>query len=194
MEVSRAGRLPKHEPVPVPQASARRRADRPLQGRLDFGSLDGPRTLSTAVEATVYCNAPVALASDRLTAAAIDFAIPCGGFGLFLTAAFFSGGPVALDTTSKSVFGVAIVLITLFYRLVCCIGNVDTPGVQWAGLTVLNFDGFRPTRKARLLRMAGGIVSGLSAGIGLLWSLFDEERLTWHDYMSGTFPARRHNE
>jgi uncharacterized RDD family membrane protein YckC len=86
---------------------------------------------------------------------------------------------------------VAALLIVGFYRIVCCIGNMDTPGLQWSGLALLNFDGFRPTRKARFYRLGGGIVSGLSAGIGLLWSLLDEERLTWHDYMSGTFPTRR---
>ena len=30
-----------------------------------------------------------------------------------------------------------------------------------------------------------------SAGLGLLWSLADEESLTWHDHMSKTFPTIR---
>jgi hypothetical protein len=34
-------------------------------------------------------------------------------------------------------------------------------------------------------------VSFIAAGIGLLWALVDEERLTWHDYMSKTFPTPR---
>jgi uncharacterized RDD family membrane protein YckC len=188
MEVQRAQ---PRRPEPVPQASARRRADRSMQGKLDFAALDGPRILPTAVEAAVYCNAPVAEARERVVAAIIDFAIPCCGFALFITAAHFAGAPVTEDAHSTPFLGTAALLIVAFYRIVCCIGNMDTPGLQWSGLALLNFDGFRPTRKARFYRLGGGIVSGLSAGIGLVWSLLDEERLTWHDYMSGTFPTRR---
>lgn len=189
MEVTRTAPARKHEPVR--QASARRRPDRRLQGNLDFGQIDGPRTLSTQVEATVYCDAPVAQARDRVVASAIDLLIPCCGFALFVTAANMAGAAVALDAHTRPYLGAAALLIVVFYRVVCALGNVDTPGVQWAGLAVLSFDGFRPTRKARFSRLFGGVVSGLSAGIGLLWSLFDEERLTWHDYMSGTFPTPR---
>jgi uncharacterized RDD family membrane protein YckC len=188
MEVARTQ---PRKPEPVPQASARRRADRSLQGTLDLFAPDGQRALPTAVQAAVYCNAPVAEARERIVAATIDFAIPCCGFALFVTAAHFTGAPVTLDSHSGPFLGAAALLIVAFYRIVCCIGNVDTPGLQWSGLSLLNFDGFRPTRKARFYRLAGGIVSSLSAGIGLLWSLLDEERLTWHDYMSGTFPTRR---
>jgi uncharacterized RDD family membrane protein YckC len=175
----------------VPQASARRRADRRLQGSLDFGALDGHRTLPTAVEAAVYCNAPVAETRDRVVAATIDFAVPCCGFALFVAAAHLTGAALTIDAVTAPFLAAAALLITAFYRVVCCIGNVDTPGLQWTGLALLSLDGFRPTRKARFYRLAGGIVSALSAGIGLLWSLLDEERLTWHDYMSGTFPTRR---
>jgi uncharacterized RDD family membrane protein YckC len=181
-----------HGREPVPQASARRRHDRGLQTNFDFA--DGPRTLQTAVEATVYCNAPVALARERLVAGTIDWLIPCCGFALFVTAAQFTGAPLSIDRNSGPLLAAAALLIVFFYRVVCCIGNMDTPGLQWSGLVLLNFDGFRPGRKARLFRMAGGLVSALSAGIGLFWSLLDEERLTWHDYMSGTFPTQRHGD
>ena len=29
----------------------------------------------------------------------------------------------------------------------------------------------------------------LAAGIGMLWALVDEDGLTWHDHISGTFPT-----
>ena len=34
-----------------------------------------------------------------------------------------------------------------------------------------------------------GIIGFMAAGLGLVWSLVDEERLTWHDLMSKTFPT-----
>jgi hypothetical protein len=29
----------------------------------------------------------------------------------------------------------------------------------------------------------------LAAGTGLIWALVDEDSLTWHDHISGTFPT-----
>jgi uncharacterized RDD family membrane protein YckC len=143
------------------------------------------------VGASVYCHAPVAPASHRAIAAAIDVLIPLLGVGTFLGAARYTAGDFPFDGTTLSAIGVAAVLIMAFYRVVCCLGNMDTLGTQWAGLRLLDFDGRLPNRRARLFRLAGGVVSVLSAGIGLLWSLADEERLTWHDHMSRTFPTLR---
>ena len=41
-------------------------------------------------------------------------------------------------------------------------------------------------------RMAGGLLSVISVGLGLLWAVFDEDRLTWHDHVSRTFPTIRY--
>jgi uncharacterized RDD family membrane protein YckC len=139
----------------------------------------------------VYCNATVAPPAYRATAAAIDLLIPLFGFATFLSAVHYTGGKIPLDKQALPMLGGAALLIVLYYRVVCCLGNMDTPGVQWAGLRLLDFDGRIPTRRSRFYRLAGGMVSIISAGIGLLWALADEERLTWHDHMSRTFPTTR---
>jgi uncharacterized RDD family membrane protein YckC len=36
------------------------------------------------------------------------------------------------------------------------------------------------------IRFFAAIVSWLPAGLGFLWSLWDKDRLTWHDRLSGT--------
>jgi uncharacterized RDD family membrane protein YckC len=169
--------------------TARRKSDVIVQQRFEFA--DGSRTLPTSVEANVYCNATVAPVAQRVTAAAIDILIPVAGFAVFLSAANYTAGEIPLDVKALPLVGVAALLIALFYRVVCCLGNMDTPGMQWAGLRLLDFDGRLPTRRARFYRFAGGVVSLMSAGMGLLWSLADEERLTWHDHMSRTFPTAR---
>jgi uncharacterized RDD family membrane protein YckC len=56
-------------------------------------------------------------------------------------------------------------------------------------LRLLNFDGRPPTREQRMLRLGASFLSVLSAGLGLLWALVDEESLTWHDHISQTFPT-----
>ena len=178
--------------VPKPRPP-RRRSDPTTQGTLDFdATADGSRTLPTSVEATVYCNAPVALTSQRIVAGAIDVLVPLAGFATFAVAFQWMAGSIELSKATAPFFGAAALLIALFYRLVCCLGNMDTPGVQWAGMRLLDFDGRIPGRKARIRRIAGGLLSVISAGLGLIWAVFDEEKLTWHDHMSGTFPTIRY--
>jgi uncharacterized RDD family membrane protein YckC len=171
--------------------TARRKNESAVQQRFEF--TDGSRALPTSVEANVYCNAPVAPVPHRITAAAIDSAIPLLGFLVFIGAARYAAGDIAIDKSSLPLAGCAAVLIALFYRAVCCLGNMDTPGTQWAGLRLLDFDGRLPTRRMRLRRLGGGLISLMSAGLGLFWSLADEERLTWHDHISRTFPSPREN-
>jgi uncharacterized RDD family membrane protein YckC len=75
------------------------------------------------------------------------------------------------------------------YRLLWCLGNGDSPGMRFAGLRLVDFDGRAPSREQRLLRQLVTLLSTLSAGLGLVWALVDEESLTWHDHISKTFPS-----
>ena len=61
--------------------------------------------------------------------------------------------------------------------------------MRWAGLRLVNFDCAPPNRGERVHRMVTSCISAAAAGLGLAWALVDEERLTWHDHMSKTFPS-----
>jgi uncharacterized RDD family membrane protein YckC len=150
---------------------------------------DGAHALKTSVEAAIYCNAPVAPPSFRAMAAVIDTGTGLLGMAAFLATFHYTGHPVELNGQTLPVFAAAAVLISLLYRLLFCLGNGDTPGLRCTQLCVVNFDGHRPTRRQRLYRLGGGLVSVVAAGMGLLWAIFDEERLTWHDHISKTFPT-----
>jgi hypothetical protein len=39
------------------------------------------------------------------------------------------------------------------------------------------------------MRQLASVLSLISAGLGLVWALVDEENLTWHDHISKTFPT-----
>ena len=168
---------------------ARLRGDRSAQQPLDFNA----RTLPTSVEAAVYCNAPVAIAIHRAVAAALDVSLVLIGIGVFLGTLHFVGQEIVLTKQTLPAYGAVAVIISLFYRILFCIADADTLGMHWSGLRLLNFDGRRPTRRERLCRTAGACVSVIGVGIGFAWALFDEERLTWHDYISKTFPSPRLN-
>ena len=192
MEVAKTKSATVETDVPRPRPP-RRRSDPTIQRNLDFdATADGSRALPTSVEAAVYCNAPVALASQRVVASAIDMLVPLAGFAVFAAAFHWMTDAGEVNATTLPFFVAAALLITLFYRLVCCLGNMDTPGVQWSGMRLLDFDGRIPSRQARMRRIAGGFLSVISAGLGVIWAIFDEERLTWHDHMSNTFPTPRY--
>lgn len=182
-------RRPARQPRPPGSPPApRRRAERPRQDSFDFSAHD-VRALPTSVEAAICCNASVACARDRVAATLIDLSFQLAGFGVFLLTFHFAGGQLVLTPKTMGYFAAAALFIALLYRLLFCLGNGDTPGLRFASLRLLNFDGHAPTRSQRLKRVAGGCLSVVAAGAGLLWALVDEERLAWHDLMSETFPT-----
>jgi uncharacterized RDD family membrane protein YckC len=166
-----------------------------LQQSLDFFEAQAtkghgtPGAIRTQVEAVIYCDAPVALPAHRAIAAAFDAAMVVVAMGVFLAMFYLSGGAIAFTAQNLPFFLGVGVVIALFYRFLWCIANADTPGIRFAGLRLVDFEGRRPDRDQRGMRQAAGILSLLSAGLGLIWALVDEEKLTWHDHISKTFPT-----
>jgi len=146
------------------------------------------RTLSTTVEARVYCEALVAAPLHRAVAAAIDWAMVLIAYGVFLAVFCALGGQVVLHKTNLPIFGAALLLIAFTYSLLPAIATTETPGMRWSRLRLTTFDGFPLEPRQRLLRMLGSCLSVCSV-VGLLWSLVDEESLAWQDHISGTFPT-----
>jgi uncharacterized RDD family membrane protein YckC len=170
----------------TPSRSRIRRTSESQQS-LDFPGT--PKTIGTQVEAVIYCDAPVALPAHRAIAAAFDAAIVLMAIGVFLAIFFVSGGVIAFTKQNIPFFVGVGVVMTLFYRFLWCVADGDTPGMRFAGLRLVDFDGRTPDREQRGMRQVAGILSLLSAGLGLVWALVDEESLTWHDHISKTFPT-----
>ena len=199
---------PKPAPRPKPAAAAHsdaktpakppaRRAPRTPEGqqRLDFlpPAPAKPRTLGTTVEAVIYCEAPVATPLHRAVAGALDWSMVLIGYGLFLATFFLMGGAISLNKLNLMIFGGALLLVGFLYGWIFAIAGSETPGMHWTHLRLTTFDGFRPELRQRLLRFAGSCLS-LCTVVGLLWSLADEESLTWQDHISRTFPTPRELE
>ena len=172
-----------------PARPARRGAD--PQQSLDFLNpvSDGTHLTGTEVEAVIYCDAPVALPVHRLLAAAVDGSMVAIAVGLFLLIFCLSGGQIVFSRQSALLAAGVLGAVVLLYRLLWCLGNGDTPGMRFAGLRLVNFDGRSPDRDQRLLRLGASVLSLASVGLGLVWALVDEENLTWHDHISKTFPS-----
>ena len=61
-----------------------------------------------------------------------------------------------------------------------------TLGMQSWGLQLETGDGHRPTLAAASIRFFAALLSWAPAGLGFLWQLWDKDKLTWHDRISGT--------
>jgi len=148
-----------------------------------------PRTLSTTVEAMIYCDAPVAAPLHRAVAAALDWSLVLIAYGMFLLGFHFMGGTIALDNKlNVAMFGGVLLVIACVYGLMWGWLGADSMGMRWTRLRLLTFDGFPPERKQRALRFIGSAL-GVSCVIGALWTFADEEGLGWQDYISKTFPT-----
>jgi uncharacterized RDD family membrane protein YckC len=173
---------PKH----ISRKTTRRHAAGSQQS-LDFPST--PKSIGTQVEAVIYCDSPVALPAHRAIAAAVDAAMILAAVAVFLGIFFVSGGEIAFTRQNAPFFVAVGAVLTLFYRFLWCIADGDTPGMRVAGLRLVDFDGRTPDREQRGMRQLAGVLSFVSAGLGLVWALVDEENLTWHDHISKTFPT-----
>lgn len=62
----------------------------------------------------------------------------------------------------------------------------QTPGKYLMGIRIVTIKGNRLNVGRSILRYLGYYISGLCMGLGFLWILFDDERRSWHDRLSGT--------
>jgi len=178
-----------HPRTPGARGNPGARRDMDSQQSLDFRAASGSSRLGIEVEAVIYCDAPVALPVHRLMAAAVDGSMILIAMALFTAIFYLSGGHMVVSKQTAPLFGGVVAVVALFYRLLWCLADGDTPGMRFAGLRLVNFDGRRPDRDQRGVRQAAYLLSLLSAGLGLVWALVDEENLTWHDHISKTFPT-----
>ena len=62
-----------------------------------------------------------------------------------------------------------------------------TPGMRYAQLSICTFDEEIPTREQVKGRLKAMLISVLPVGLGMLWSIFDEDQMSWHDRLSKTY-------
>ena len=146
------------------------------------------------LETAKECDAPVALPLHRFIAASVDASMVLIALGLFLGVFLLSGGRIVFNKQVIPLFVAMIALLWALYHTFWCMANGDSPGMRFAGLRVLNFDGRPADRGERGLRQTAFVLSALSAGVGLFWAFLDEESLTGHDHISKTFPTPHEGE
>lgn len=155
----------------------------------ELGDTVASQAATPLVESGLHSAALVAPVVQRATAVVLDFVMVSLAEGLLLAALYMS--PAAGLINSKTLPGLAAfgLILAFGYKLMFALADSDSPGTRWSHLKVLNFDGDTPTRNERLARLAGGLLSTVAAGLGLIWALVDQETLSWHDHISKTFAS-----
>ncbi len=129
----------------------------------------------------------VASLSRRGMAALVDTSLIAIGY-LGLVAAFVSVLPVrpsgrAGEITAAAVFAACF---AAYHWLFASYGGA-TPGMRYARIALCSFRDENPSRREVRWRFAAFLLSLGTMGLGLLWSVVDDDRLGWHDRISRTY-------
>jgi len=129
-------------------------------------------------------HAPLSL---RLMAVAIDAALIVGLVCIVgtLLAAWLSHFP-SMRTAEVAAFA-GLVVVAALYHLFFFMQVDGTPGMRYAHIALCTFDDENPTRDQLRSRLVAMLLSVLPVGLGVAWALFDEDHLSWHDRISGTY-------
>jgi uncharacterized RDD family membrane protein YckC len=182
-------------PPPLRKKPVARRKVSPNQESFNFS--DPPPPVERPItqprpEPTRYCERPVAGLLHRMLAAFLDASMVTIAVAIILVTFYLFGGRLSLDDRlALAIVGAAALALLAFYKILGILWEQDSPGMVWVRLRLVNFDGLRPTRRQRVSRTAGVLLSLAAAGFGFIWALADQEKLTWHDHISKTFPSPR---
>jgi uncharacterized RDD family membrane protein YckC len=125
--------------------------------------------------------------SLRFMAAVIDVALVVSLFvAIGLVAAANIDSPLAQKPTELVALAALFVLAALYQGFFFTFAAA-TPGMRYAGISLCNFDDERPTRTQLRRRLVALFLSLLPVGLGMLWAIFDEDHLSWHDRISRTY-------
>lgn len=163
------------------------------QTTMDFTtvSLPKPRVLQDSVTSEIYTARPVAARMLRLAAGMLDIFCILFASGVFCVGALALGANFGEGKFFWMTLAGAVALIALTYSLLWSIVGPETFGMRELGLELINFNGQPLDARTRLLRTPTSWLSFCAAGLGIIWSLFDEETLTLHDHISKSFPTQR---
>ena len=77
-------------------------------------------------------------------------------------------------------------LVTYVFFVGFWVRKGRTLGMQSWGLQLQTIDGKIPSMSMASIRFFAAIISWVPFGLGFAWQLWDKDKLTWHDRISGT--------
>ncbi len=151
----------------------------------DLGGVMGESQPALALDA--YRLQPVAPMEERRLAAVIDAACLLFAYGGLLALFGAVGGEFTFSKLSGAIALATFAIVYLQYFALFTVFGGTTPGMMLRGMQVISLSGEPPTPRQMLLRSAGYLLSAGTFFMGFLWSMWDEDTLTWHDRISRTY-------
>jgi uncharacterized RDD family membrane protein YckC len=130
---------------------------------------------------------PVASASSRAMALAVDFSLVTGAFFAFLFLFALSSPQLPTGKPAAILCAVIYGALWLLYQALFFSLSYATAGMHYARIAFCTMEDRNPDRKMLLRRIPAWWVSVLPLGLGFLWAAFDEDGLCWHDRISNLF-------
>lgn len=151
---------------------------------LDELPLEDPEPLSATGSASALHHAPLGL---RLMAIVVDAALVTGTvIGLAALLGSKLQHLPALKTSEICALAALAMLGALYQFLFLSYGKA-TPGMRWAQISLCTFDDEIPSSLQVRARLVAMLLSLAPVGLGVLWALFDDDHLSWHDRLSQTY-------
>ncbi len=153
--------------------------------QLDAQPLEEPSyQYETARTTPAIHRAPFGL---RLMASMVDAALILGAVtGLaFIVASKFNHLPSMKASEILAI--VLVILIGVSYEALFLVYARTTPGMRYAQLSLCTFENQIPSREQLQGRLKAMLVSLLPVGLGMVWAIFDDDQLSWHDRLSRTY-------
>ncbi len=105
--------------------------------------------------------------------------------GVVLTASHFAPGGLHMSLPTAALAAAATFIVLAFaYQFLFFTLSDATPGMRYARIGLCSFADDNPTRADMRKRIFALVLSSAPLGLGLLWSLLDDDRLGWHDRIS----------
>jgi uncharacterized RDD family membrane protein YckC len=142
------------------------------------------RVLAAAINATIVLTGVVAFAATFVAIATRGIDWHPGGSRLQAVRSIASsiaaqtGLQPAQAATIAVAAGAVLILLyqALFFRF-----SEATPGMRCVRIGLCTFDDNNPTRRAIRRRALAVLISTCPLGLGFIFAMLDEDRLTWHD-------------
>jgi uncharacterized RDD family membrane protein YckC len=123
---------------------------------------------------------------QRLIGGLVDFAVVGSAAALFE----FAFRRLAEDDPHSRMALMFALLVSgilwILFQYLFLVHGEGTPGMRFAQLELVTFEGKPVSADARRWRAMASTLSAVSVGLGYAWALVDEDRLGWHDRITGT--------
>jgi len=142
-----------------------------------------PKAAVSSYDSSVPLVAPLL---ERRRAGTLDIAFLLFAFAGFLMLFHALGGRFSFSRFDVLVTVATLGLLYAQYIALFTYFAQATPGMMLRGLRVTSLDGLDPSPRQLLWRSLGYLISAGTMMLGFLWTLWDEDRLSWHDRISQT--------